>query len=904
MSQQDFIAPQNKAIVPEEFQLELIGNIATVLLKDMRQPCLLKAPTGAGKTFIITQVLQTVTQQSKTIWFWFVPFANLMQQTEDEISSQALNLSPMLLERGRNQLPQSGMVVISTSAAVGRRSSRIVDYTDGHSDDNNSMDHMVTLAKAAGLKIGLVVDEAHIGLDSQTEFGKFANWLEADRVILASATAKDQRMNDFIVKAGFSAQEVFTVSRHSVVNARLNKRYVEAVIYAVRQSIQGIADLQMTVLRQSWTRNKAIGKILAEEGIALKPLLLVQVGSGANAIETARKGLIEHCGVHPSMIGEHSAEEPDHVLMTSIANDETKEVLIFKQSAGTGFNAPRAFVLASTKHVNDPDFATQFLGRIMRVHRAIRSKYARRMRIPQALDTAYIYLANSEAQRGFEQAVISAAEIKDDLEGQTEKFFTRETANGGVHISNKATDEPPLFYDNPFPESNPNLLVFKSPNEEEQQTNDQSTMDSSPYEDGLFANAGFEELDLPQPTKSDRRRQAQKPTTKVELISILQEHNIKAYPRRAELKKSPKALMSEERPEMDDMAEVSKSAATRLNITDEQFTTTVSMVLGRAVEKEIHKELTDDSEAVIQNAKIIVNKNAIYKEARERIKKFPQVEDEDAAIIIDVLSKRSMPFVNHAHSHLDEDNMPDAQALKQIARLCAYLLIRKHGDDLEELLHEEIAAQARETEAEKLPDFMLFPASMPLDFSLKNLFGVYPPSKIDVANISRCMGIDDIDLMHSKKIALLEGTLSLAEFDASHAMGTEEREFSEALDQADFVVWWHRNPDRKPYSARLVRGEHRNYFYPDFIVCLEHFPGDEPLARLIETKESTKDAARKSRHASKLYGRVLFLTKYNNSMRIVQDDGSLGASVDMDNLRTVREWLRSSKQSAKSALVI
>jgi hypothetical protein len=101
-----------------------------------------------------------------------------------------------------------------------------------------------------------------------------------------------------------------------------------------------------------------------------------------------------------------------------------------------------------------------------------------------------------------------------------------------------------------------------------------------------------------------------------------------------------------------------------------------------------------------------------------------------------------------------------------------------------------------------------------------------------------------------------------------------------------------------------VRGEHRNYFYPDFIVCLEHFPGDEPLARLIETKESTKDAARKSRHASKLYGRVLFLTKYNNSMRIVQDDGSLGASVDMDNLRTVREWLRSSKQSAKSALVI
>ena len=54
---------------------------------------------------------------------------------------------------------------------------------------------------------------------------------------------------------------------------------------------------------------------------------------------------------------------PDPVLMAAIANDTSKEVLIFKQSAGTGFDAPRAFVLASTKSVNDADFAMQFIGR-------------------------------------------------------------------------------------------------------------------------------------------------------------------------------------------------------------------------------------------------------------------------------------------------------------------------------------------------------------------------------------------------------------------------------------------------------------------------------------------------------------------------------------------------------------
>lgn len=36
-----------------------------------------------------------------------------------------------------------------------------------------------------------------------------------------------------------------------------------------------------------------------------------------------------------------------------------------------------------------------------------------------------------------------------------------------------------------------------------------------------------------------------------------------------------------------------------------------------------------------------------------------------------------------------------------------------------------------------------------------------------------------------------------------------------------------------------MRGEHQNYFYPDFVACLVHFPGDEPSLRLIETKHDT-----------------------------------------------------------------
>ncbi|MBV5276882.1 hypothetical protein JZU56_03430 [bacterium] len=129
-------------------------------------------------------------------------------------------------------------------------------------------------------------------------------------------------------------------------------------------------------------------------------------------------------------------------------------------------------------------------------------------------------------------------------------------------------------------------------------------------------------------------------------------------------------------------------------------------------------------------------------------------------------------------------------------------------------------------------------------------------------------------------------------YDGSATLNGEELAFAKALDRADFVAWWHRNPDRKDYSVKLVRGEHRNFFYPDFVVCLEHFPGDAPIIRLIETKENVKDAARKARHVPAWYGKVLFLSKDQSRLRWVEDDGNFGNEVDLDDLGEVADWLR------------
>jgi len=58
---------------------------------------------------------------------------------------------------------------------------------------------------------------------------------------------------------------------------------------------------------------------------------------------------------------------------------------------------------------------------------------------------------------------------------------------------------------------------------------------------------------------------------------------------------------------------------------------------------------------------------------------------------------------------------------------------------------------------------------------------------------------------------------------------------------------------------------------------------------------------RKAKRFSDYYGKVLFLTKDRSNLRWINDDGSMGGMVDLDDLGAMREWLRSTKPSQAAA---
>ena len=890
MSQLDILTPQSAVLEPEAFQATLIEGIGRTLLRSNHPPCLLRAPTGSGKTFMLARVLANVSAETGVVWFWFVPFVNLVSQTLDALVTNAADLSPILLTHGRNQEAAPGQVLISTVQAVARAQWRTQGYNADGDDDTRTLAEWVARARVKGMRIGMVVDEAHIALDKTTEFGRFAQWLSPEFLIMATATPKDQRLLDFLASAGKSEFESFTVSRDDVVAARLNKKYIEAVVYDLRQSAQTVTDLKRTVLRQAWKRNQKLKRELAAAGIPLTPLLLVQVANGDKSVEEAEQDLIHLCNVPPQAIGKHSADEPDPGLMTVIANDATREVLIFKQSAGTGFDAPRAFVLASTKPVNDPDFAMQFIGRVMRVTHAIRAAYPRNRAIPEAFDTAYVYLANAEAQRGFEAAVQAASQIRSQLEGQTEKMTVRQTVSGAVVMTNKATPQMPLTYDLPLLDREPWMAKELSSSVAV------APLVSSGPQQSLFDAEGFGDLDEMRADEQSRvaKPNAILPQTREQLLAALGERGVRTYLRSLSARNLPAALKKEQRPEMLAMTALSRLVAARMEIPARLHEDALKVAQNKLREIERHTELTtrtSHDESVL----VFTDRNALAREAAQALRVLPQVEEEDIRVILEVLAQRMLPALQQALEDIEDDQRPDAKALRVMARDAAYWIARQQADLLAEAMHAAIAEQAETVDAGPLPDAMVFPEGLPLLSSRKNIYGVYPPTSDELSQVDQILTSDARALLKEKFWPLTERHFLSGQFDTGSVLNGEELAFAKALDRSEFVAWWHRNPDRKSYSVRLVRGEHQNYFHPDFVVCLEHYPGDEPLIRLIETKENVKDAARKAKHVPDYYGKVLFLTKDNSRLRWVKEDGSLGSEVDLDNLNELRDWLRRSR---------
>lgn len=365
---------------------------------------LFQAPTGSGKTLIATRVVASLSKLDRILWFWFAPFAGVVDQTRQTLNAQAPTLSLLDLETDRrlDALRVASLFVttwqsVATSNKEGRKA-RV------SGDAGLAVDELIVGAREEGYRIGCVVDEAHHGFKKAAEAKRFfSEVLRPDYTLMMTATPKDSDAKAFARDTGYDVGDEETwasVSRFEGVDAGLLKRGVKMARFIVRNPDDAVlVDFERTALRECAAMHRQMKDTLSQEGVALTPLMLVQVPNGGEHIDMARNYLTGKLGFSEQSVKVHTANEPDPDLL-ALANDPQVEVLIFKMAVALGFDAPRAWTLAALRGTRDASFGVQVVGRIMRRHRSIHN----RKNLPDALEYGYVFLANSEAQEGLMSA--------------------------------------------------------------------------------------------------------------------------------------------------------------------------------------------------------------------------------------------------------------------------------------------------------------------------------------------------------------------------------------------------------------------------------------------------------------------------------------------------------------------
>jgi len=380
---------------------------------------LLEAPTGSGKTLMagmIAEAFSRVDQEgnARLLWFWFTPFKGLVDQARDVLKQAFPGLRVRDLQTDRvTRNARSGDLFVTTWAAVaandkGSRRAR----QDG--DSALSLDEFIAQLREDGFRIGAVVDEAHhTFFKAGGESVKFyREVLSPDYTLMVTATPNDRDVALFKRETGIAEIHRNTVSRRSAVEAGLIKEGVTSIAFLAGPDQRALVDFAQTALREAWTTHQRIRADLRAAGIDLVPLMLVQVGNDDQAVGKART-LLTGLGVPDDAIASYTAKEPNNDLL-AVALDERKEVLIFKVAVALGFDAPRAFVLASLRGAKDTDFGIQVVGRILRVHRLLQPGTLDRT-LPPGLRYGYVFLADADNQGGLVGAGERINAIRDEL---------------------------------------------------------------------------------------------------------------------------------------------------------------------------------------------------------------------------------------------------------------------------------------------------------------------------------------------------------------------------------------------------------------------------------------------------------------------------------------------------------
>ena len=349
--------------------------IELLRLSGNRKTLIFKAPTGAGKTVMASQMLADLTEElqsrgdspyQQVAFIWIAP-NKLHQQSYFKMKNyftETRLLKPVMYD----EIDQSdgtikpGEILFVNWESVNKEKNIIVR----ESEQNASLYEITRRTQEEqGLPIIVIIDEEHLFWSkSADKSSKVLQKIKAKVEIRISATPKTM------------ADHIVTVSREEVVNEEMIKKQV-VLNPDITKGYNDERELNEHLIKCALEKRNQIAEAYRKEGTNINPLLLIQLPNDTSeSMSSEDLAIADQVKTYLRAIKDITTDNQKLAVWLSGEKenlegleepDNMTEVLLFKQAIALGWDCPRAAVLLIFRKLQSSQFTIQTVGRILRM---------------------------------------------------------------------------------------------------------------------------------------------------------------------------------------------------------------------------------------------------------------------------------------------------------------------------------------------------------------------------------------------------------------------------------------------------------------------------------------------------------------------------------------------------------
>ncbi len=372
-----------------QFQMSAIRQLMEYMESPVRD-CILKSPTGSGKTIILTHFMdEYIKGHAKTVFIWLTPGkGNLEEQSKAKMDKYIHNAQTKLLaDVMTSGFSENDNCFINWEKLTKKGNNALKD-----SERTNFLE-WIEKAFASGLCFKVIIDESHQNFTEKAD--AIIQLFKTDKIIRCSATPLPDKKAKLI-----------EIAEEDVIAEGLIKKLL-VINEDFPQSIETENQTEY-LLDKALAKQREIRSLLLARGKAINPLIVVQLPNNSDVLcETVErffdsKGItIENGELAVWLSGRH--ENLDDIDR----NDGIPVAVIIKQAVATGWDCPRAHILVKLRENMDEMFEVQTIGRIRRMPEA-------RHYENDTMDSCYLYTFDGKFTQG-----VKASLGKGALEAKT-----------------------------------------------------------------------------------------------------------------------------------------------------------------------------------------------------------------------------------------------------------------------------------------------------------------------------------------------------------------------------------------------------------------------------------------------------------------------------------------------------